>query len=141
MRNTIDGTIQYITSLTRCFRAGDINAAILAILLDLGFSVQCEGFTHLRLAIERKYTCPHLRCQDIYEAVSSAYDGTTTPCQIEQAIRSAIDSAWNVGAQEQWDLLFPNKQNSRRKRPSNLEFISRVACILELWTSCSKIRE
>lgn len=138
MRNTIDNTIQYVTSLTHCFCTGDINAAILAILLDLGFSVQCEGFTHLRLAIERKYICPQYRCQDIYDAVSSAYGGTITQCQIEQAIRSAIDSAWNIGAQEQWDLLFPSKQSSRRKRPSNLEFISRVACILELWASCRR---
>lgn len=138
MSNTIDNTIQYVISLTRCFCTGDVNAAILAILLDMGFSVQCDGFTHLRLAIGRKYAYPQCRCQDIYEAVSNAYDGVTTHCQIEQAIRSAIDSAWNTGPQEQWDLVFPAGKNNRRKKPSNYEFISRVACILELWTSCRR---
>lgn len=138
MNNTIDNTIEYVNALTHRFPAGDVNAAILAILLDLGFSVQCDGFSHLRRAISHKYAYPQCRCQDIYEAVSSSYNGSATYYQIEQAIRSAIDSAWNGDRQAQWSRVFPGGETSRRKRPANFEFISRIACILELWASCRK---
>ena len=142
MISTIDSTMQYVMSLDRYFSAGDTSAAILAILIDLGFSVQCDGFIHLRLAIGSKYACPQLRCQDIYEAVEKEHIAPTSPAQIEQAIRSAIDAAWATGPQEQWELLFPSGKSEKRKKPANFAFISRIACILELWSSCHrKIRE
>ena len=138
MISTIDTTMQYVISLDRYFSSCDASAAILAILLDLGFSVQCDGFIYLRLAIGSKYDCPQLRCQDIYEAVLKGYISPTSPAQIEQAIRSAIDAAWATGPREQWELLFPSGKSERRKRPANFAFISRIACILELWNSCHR---
>ena len=140
MISTIDDTMPYILSLNRYFSAGDTHAATLAILLDLGLSVQCDGFIYLRIAIERKLSEPQLRCQDIYEAVCDEYDCSVTPAQVEQSIRSAIDSAWNCSAWERWDPLFPPEKGERRKRPSNHSFISRIACILELWSCCRRDR-
>lgn len=141
MNDTIGNTMRYILSLDRYFTAGDTSSATLAILLDLGFSVHCDGFSHLRLAISRKHACPHLRCQDIYEEVAQKYGCAANAVQIEQAVRSAISSAWSAGPQEQWDLLFPPGKDGRRKKPANFEFIARIACILELWTGCRKIPE
>lgn len=138
MTQTLDSTIQYILTLTRCFRQGDIDAAILAILFDLGFSVQCEGFSQLRIAIRYRYEHPHGNCQEVYEAVIRETDPSATDTQIEQTVRSAIGSAWTRGPREQWALLFPAGPNGRRTKPSNFEFISRIACILELWTSCRR---
>ena len=135
MTNTVDSTIQYILSLTRCFRVGDLDAAILAILFDLGFSVQCEGFSQLRIAIHYRYDHPHGNCHEVYDAVIRGTDPSATEPQIEQTVRSAICSAWSRGPGDRWDLLFPAGRNSRRSRPSNFEFISRIACILELWSS------
>ena len=138
MTNTVDSTIQYIQAMTRCFRAGDTDAAILAILFDLGFSVQCEGFSQLRIAIRYRYDHPHGNCHEVYEAVIRGTDPSPTEVQIEQTVRSAISSAWSRGPDERWDLLFPSGRNGRRSRPSNFEFISRIACILELWASARK---
>jgi len=136
MISTLDNTMQYLTSLDRYFTTGDTSAAALAILFDLGFSVQCDGFTHLRMAIYRKYANPRLRCQDLYNAIVDDHPETITSEQIEQSIRSAINSAWNRTPGGQWELLFPSGNNGRRSRPTNFEFISRIACILELWNSC-----
>ena len=141
MMNTVDGTIQYILELTRCFFAGDIDAAILAVLFDLGFSAQCEGFSQLRLAIRYRYAHPHGNCHEVYEAVIRGTDPTATEVQIEQTVRSAISSAWSRGPDERWDLLFPTGKNGRRNRPSNFEFISRIACVLELWSSAKRAEE
>lgn len=138
MISTIDTTMQYLTSLDRYFSSGDVSAAALIILLDLGFSVQCDGFIYLRLAIGSKYDCPQLRCQDIYEAVERSHIAPTSLAQIEQTIRSAIDAAWTAGPREQWDLLFPAGKDGRSKKPANFAFISRIACILELWSSCRR---
>lgn len=135
MTNTVDTTVQYILRLTGCFREGDIDAAILAVLFDLGFSAQCEGFSQLRIAIRHKYIHPHDNCQEVYAAVIRATDPSATQVQVEQTVRSAISSAWSRGPARQWDLLFPAGKNGRRCRPSNFEFIARIACILELWTS------
>jgi hypothetical protein len=135
MTNTVDTTVQYILMLTGCFREGDIDAAILAILFDLGFSTQCEGFSQLRIAIRCRYDRPQSNCHEVYEAVIRGTDPSATEPQIEQTIRSAISSAWSRGPDERWDLLFPAGKNGRRNRPSNFEFISRIACILELWSS------
>ena len=134
MTNTVDTTVQYILTLTGCFREGDIDAAILAVLFDLGFSVQCEGFSQLRIAIRHKYSHPHDNCQEVYGAVIRATDPSATQAQVEQTVRSAISSARSRGPAEQWDLLFPAGKNGRRSRPSNFEFIARIACALELWS-------
>lgn len=135
MTHTVDRTIQYIRELTRYFRQGDIDAAILAILFDLGFSAQCEGFSQLRIAIRYRYEHPHSNCHEVYEAVIRGTEPSATETQIEQTIRSAISSARTRGPAEQWELLFPVGKNGRRSKPSNFEFISRIACILELWAS------
>ena len=135
MTHTVDSTIQYIRELTRYFRQGDIDAAILAVLFDLGFSAQCEGFSQLRIAIRYRYDHPHSNCHEVYEAVIRGTDPSATETQIEQTVRSAISSARTRGPAEQWDLLFPAGRNGRRSRPSNFEFISRIACVLELWAS------
>ena len=134
MTNTVDTTVQYILTLTGCFREGDIDAAILAVLFDLGFSVQCEGFSQLRIAIRYRYEHPHSNCHEVYEAVIRGTDPSGTEAQIEQTVRSAISSARTRGPAEQWDLLFPAGRNGRRSRPSNFEFIARIACALELWS-------
>lgn len=138
MISTIDTTMQYLTSLDRYFSSGDVSTAALIILLDLGFSVQCDGFIYLRLAIGIKHGCPQLRCQDIYDAVENSHIAPTSPAQIEQAIRSSIDTAWTGGPRERWDLLFPAGKDGCGKKPSNFAFISRIACILELWSSCRR---
>ena len=134
MTNTVDTTVQYILTLTGCFRDGDIDAAILAVLFDLGFSVQCEGFSQLRIAIRYRYEHPHSNCHEVYEAVLRGTNHSGTEAQIEQTVRSAISSARSRGPAEQWDLLFPAGRNGRRSRPSNFEFIARIACALELWS-------
>ena len=140
MTNTIDKTLQYILELTHYFRAGDTDAAILAVLFDLGFSAQCEGFSQLRIAIRYRYDYPHGNCHEVYEAVIRETDPTATEPQVEQTIRSAISAAWARGPEAQWDLLFPVGKNGRRSRPSNFEFISRIACILELRNSAGNGR-
>ena len=58
--------------------------------------------------------------------------------QVDQAIRDAIKAAWNYGSKEAWDWYFSYSDRVTIKRPTNGEFISRIAYILELLQGCSR---
>lgn len=137
MECTIDKTLKYVLFLTRRFDENDVESAILAILLELGFSTQSDGFYYLRAAILLKYRNQNQRIvKMLYPAVGKGYDPAVGSLQVEQAIRSAISAAWDTRDEEEWGCFFPGHKET--KKPSNGEFISRIACILELWHSCCK---
>ena len=135
---TIDKTLNHILFLTRRFSGNDLESAILAVLLELGLSTQSDGFHYLRSAIMLKYSNPNQRIIKIlYPAVGRCFDPEVGANQVEQAIRSTISTAWENRDEDTWEYFFP--ANGREaKKPSNGEFISKIACILELWHGCCK---
>ena len=136
MESTVDNTIRHVLKSMRHIRKGDISSAILVILIELGFCPQSDGFGHLRKAIYQKFHDPDQRFVELYESVGKMYTPEVGSFQVEQAIRSAIGSAWESGRAETWDVFFPGDREGKRKKPTNGEFISRLACVLELWSSC-----
>lgn len=135
---TIDKTLNHVLFLTRRFRGNDLEPAILAVLLELGLSTQSDGFYYLRTAIMMKYSNPNQRIiKMLYPAVGRCFEPEVGANQVEQAIRSAIGAAWDIRDEDMWNCFFP-PVGREAKKPSNSEFISRMACILELWHSCCK---
>ena len=135
---TIDDTLLHILLLTRHLERGNVPAAALAILIELGFSPQSDGFGYLRKAIYLKYRNPDLRFSLIYLMAGQLTDPVTGPRQVEEAIRGAISSAWKRHDEEEWSYFFPAGKGRGDKCPANGDFIARMACILELWNCCSK---
>lgn len=136
--SNIDRTLNHVLFLTRRFRGNDLESAILAILLELGFSTQSDGFHYLRTGIMLKYSSPNQRIiKMLYPAIGRCYEPVVGANQVEQAIRSAISAAWDIRDEDTWNCFFPSV-GREEKKPSNGEFISRIACILELWHSCCK---
>ena len=136
MESTVDNTIRHVLNSMRHIRKGDISSAILVILIELGFCPQSDGFGHLRKAIYQKFHDPDQRFVELYESVGKMYTPEVGSFQVEQAIRSAISAAWESGSRENWACFFPKDRDGNWKKPSNGEFISRLACMLELWSSC-----
>lgn len=135
---TMDKTLEYVLFLTRRFDGDDLEAAILVMLLELGLSTQSDGFHYLRAGIMLKYSNPNQRIiKTLYPAIGRIYEPEADHHQVEQAIRSAISSAWDMRDDDIWECFFPVNCRESRK-PSNSEFISKLACILELWHSCCK---
>lgn len=136
--HTIDKTLNHVLFLTRRFGPNNMESAILAILLELGLPTQSDGFHYLRTAIRLKYSNPNQRIiKMLYPAVGKCYEPEVGAPQVEQAIRSAISVAWEIRDEDTWECFFP--VNGRKaKKPSNGEFICKIACILELWHSCCK---
>lgn len=140
MGHTIDETMLYIISLTCCVRKGDVPAATLALLIELGFSPSSDGFTYLRKAIHLQYLDQRKRASEIYLEIVAYFGSGTTVQQVEHAILTAIDSAWKSRNAETWEYFFDEKKIGKKKRPGNKEFIAHIACIMELWFShCQEV--
>ena len=139
MRCRTDDTLRYVQFLARRFDKQDVKAVTLIILFDLDIGPSNEGFEYLRKAIEMNLAESNLAMtKELYSAVSKNYDGLGIWAPVEQAIRRAIQAAWNGRDEETWDLFFPPHRGKKAKCPSNKEFIARIACIIELWQSCKE---
>lgn len=139
MRNRTDETLRYVQFLARRFDKKDVNAVILIILFDLGFSTSNDGFGYLRRAIEMNLaTSERSITKELYPAVCRN-DTNDAWKSVEQAIRRTIKAAWNERDEEIWDLFFPLRKAKKPKCPSNKEFITRISCIVELWKSCKEV--
>lgn len=139
MRCKTDDTLRYVQFLARRFDKHDVRAFILVILFDLGFTTSMDGFDYLRAAIELHYTHTSSSIvKGIYPRISYLIDDDYAVKNIDQAIRRAIQDAWNVRDSEIWDLFFPSMRYNRANCPTSKEFIARISCIIELWQSCKE---
>lgn len=139
MRCRTDDTLRYVQFLARRFDKQNVKAVTLIILFDLDIVPSNEGFEYLRKAIEMGLANSNIAVtKELYSTVSRIYDGNGIWAPVEQAIRRAIQAAWNERDEETWDLFFPPRQGKKAKCPSNKEFIARIACIIELWQSCKE---
>lgn len=135
MEHTVDDTIVYVLFLTRHIRGGDVPAALLALLVELGFSPSWDGFGYLRKVILLRYENPDQRFNELYREVGQLFSPAIGGEQIEQAIRAAIDAAWKNRDDADWRYFFPNRKGKAAKRPTNGDFIATMACVMELWRS------
>ena len=101
---------------------------ITRIMLDLGVPAHLKGYHYLRRAI--------LLSVDDLEIVSSvtkllypeiAKAFKTTDQKVERAIRNAVEVSWNRGNPEFTEGLFGYSIKSGKGRPTNSEFIARMA--------------
>lgn len=107
----------------------DPRARITALLLSLGIPTRRKGFGQLREAILLVSQNSDITItKELYPAVAAICNGD--PKQIERTIRSAIDEGWQKRDPQLWQLYFPPKPGQARKRPTNGEFITRLAEIL-----------
>lgn len=140
MGHTVNETLIYVISLACDVQRGDVPAAILALLIELGFQTYSDGFGYLRRAILVRYKNPEIRLAELYNEIISSSDSALTINQVEQAILAAIDSAWKNRDEEKWDYFFSEQRTGRKKRPGNKEFIAQIACFMELWFShCQEV--
>ena len=126
MTKEIDKMLDHILFLARHFQANDVKYIAMIILLELGFEPKYDGYHYLVNAIVLYLQVPsQITVKNLYSAVAALYNGSVDAEQVEQAIRSAIRKAWNKSS-ENWYCYF-------QARPSNADFISTIACIVELW--------
>ena len=138
MVHTVNETLRYVISLAEDVSKGDVPAAILTVLIELGFHSHTDGFTYLRSAILIKAQNPGLRLTAVYQEILEISGDASSYGVVEQAILTAITSAWNERNAEVWEYFFSERRMGKRRKPSNKEFISQIACFMELWSSHCK---
>ena len=133
----MDETLEHILFLARRFKKTNIRYVVIILLMELGVPTQYDGFDYLVKAIVLCVQDPALvMMKGLYNLVADQYDREMDTHQIEQAIRSAIDTAWQKGSLEAWDKYFSLGQRHGVRKPANAEFVSRIARLLELWMGC-----
>lgn len=140
MESTIDRTLCHIQLLTRHLDPYNLKAGIVVILMELGIPTKSAGFEFLKKAIELQYADPsRALSKDIYLEISSCYN-QYSECSVEKIIRQAIKKAWLQGSRQAWDWYFSYEGQSAADKPTNSEFISRIAYILVIWQESRMIR-
>ena len=96
----------------------------------LGFQPHLDGYHQLSIGLPLYANAPGLRvCKELYPAIASHYENMD-PRSVEHSIRKSIEDAWTKRDVLVWTKYFPSHTADRRC-PSNKEFISRVAEMLE----------
>lgn len=139
MLGTIEGTLKHALFLARYLNKSGLQYAVIAVLLELGIPTQDMGFDCLKNAIILTYDKPiQVLAKGLYPTVGQHYTPEVGEYQVEQAIRSAITKAWADRDESVWSYYFPPEANGKAKKPTNAEFITRIARFLELWEGCCK---
>lgn len=106
----------------------ELEKYITDIMLDIGVPAHLKGYHYLRDAIM-------LSGKDM-EVVSSvtkllyptiAKHFKTTDQKVERAIRNAIEVSWVRGNAETFEKMFGYSAQTGRTRPTNSEYIARIA--------------
>lgn len=138
MESTINKTLKHVLLLAQHLNKCDFGGAVIVVLMELGVPTKSMGFEFLKKAIllQRKDPTRSLT-NDIYLEITLHYRQTSEE-QVEQCIREAIKLAWRRGSRKAWEWYFSYDGQALATKPSNSEFISRIAYILELWQECKK---
>ena len=107
----------------------DPRVSVANLLLAMGFTTNNKGYTYLREAIPIYAEDPQQAItKELYPAVAKCCGGNGD--QVERAVRTAIDRAWQRRDDQIWKLYFTPLPDGSMKKPSNAEFISRLAELL-----------
>lgn len=100
---------------------------------EIGIPAQFNGYKYVRDAILQVYEKPELInaiTRELYPRVAKLYN--TTPSKVERNIRYAIGVAWKRGNPDTLNKLFGHTISSMRGKPTNSEFIAKLAERLHL---------
>lgn len=106
----------------------DLEIYTTEVMLDIGVPAHLKGYYYLRDAImmtEKDAEVVTSVTKLMYPAIAKRYK--TTDQKVERAIRNAIEISWNRGNAQTFSKLFGYSLQDGRQRPTNSEYIARVA--------------
>ncbi len=109
----------------------DLSAQIDRALSDLGVPDHLLGYRYLQAAIRDAVSEPeavHSVTNLLYPGVARRFG--TTASLVERAIRHAVESGWSRCDDRMRQQYFGSKIRPGRQKPTNAEFIARIANIV-----------
>lgn len=111
----------------------ELERYITNIMLDVGVPAHLKGYHYLRDAIllsGRDMEVVSSVTKLLYPTIARRFK--TTDQKVERAIRNAIEVSWTRGNAETFEKMFGYSASSGRNRPTNSEYIARIADSIRL---------
>ena len=109
----------------------DVRSEIDRALSDLGVPDHLLGYAYLQCAIAivvEQPECIYTVTALIYPNIARRFG--TTASLVERAIRHAVESGWNRCDSAMRELYFGGKIRPGRQKPTNAEYIARIANVV-----------
>lgn len=106
----------------------ELELYITEIMLDIGVPAHLKGYHYLRDAIllsGRDMEVVSSVTKLLYPTIAKRFK--TTDQKVERAIRNAIEVSWTRGNVETFEHLFGYSIQQGKARPTNSEYIARIA--------------
>ncbi len=106
----------------------ELEQYITEVMLDMGVPAHLKGYHYLREAIllsGRDMELVSSVTKLLYPTIAKRFK--TTDQKVERAIRNAIEVSWTRGNAESFEEVFGYSILQGRNRPTNSEYISRIA--------------
>lgn len=106
----------------------ELELYITEIMLDIGVPAHLKGYHYLRDAIllsGRDIEVVSSVTKLLYPTIAKRFK--TTDQKVERAIRNAIEVSWARGNVETFEQLFGYSIQQGKNRPTNSEYIARIA--------------
>ncbi|MFW5992005.1 MAG: sporulation transcription factor Spo0A [Halanaerobiaceae bacterium] len=135
LRSTPSGSSNgYVFSSTHTSRKNiDLDVRITEVMHHLGVPAHIKGYIYLRKAIElviKEIEYLGAVTKELYPAVAEKFN--TTPSRVERAIRHAIEVSWDRGNINALNKYFGNTVSANSGKPTNSQFIAKIADKLRL---------
>ena len=106
----------------------ELERYITDIMLDIGVPAHLKGYHYLRDAIllsGKDMEVVSSVTKLLYPTIAKHFK--TTDQKVERAIRNAIEVSWERGNVQTFEKMFGYSVHSDRHRPTNSEYIARIA--------------
>ncbi len=106
----------------------DLERYITDVMLEIGVPAHLKGYYYLRNAIMmtgRDIEVVTSVTKLMYPVIARHFN--TTDQKVERAIRNAIEVSWERGNSRTFEKLFGYSVKDGRARPTNSEYIARIA--------------
>ena len=106
----------------------ELERYITEIMLDIGVPAHLRGYHYLRDAIllsGKDMEVVSSVTKLLYPTIAKRFK--TTDQKVERPIRNAIEVSWTRGNTETFEKMFGYSASSGRTRPTNSEYIARIA--------------
>ena len=106
----------------------ELERYITNVMLDIGIPAHLKGYHYLRDAIllsGKDMEVVSSVTKLLYPTIAKHFK--TTDQKVERAIRNAIEVSWSRGNCDTFEKLFGYSSASGKNRPTNSEYIARIA--------------
>lgn len=111
----------------------ELERYITSVMLEAGVPAHLKGYHYLRDAIMlsgRDMEVVSSVTKLLYPTIAKRFK--TTDQKVERAIRNAIEVSWTRGNSETFEKMFGYSVSSGKNRPTNSEYIARMADSIRL---------